>query len=849
MAERHFQPTHWLLAFGLVALGLCGLSVADMFVPRPYDGVVPRSGVEGAVVVDEIIEGSAADRAGLRHGDRIIGIGRQMLHDADHAARILNRYRIGEEVLYLVQSPEGRNEIALKLGRRRIGGGAYLYTCLIGFSFFFVGLFVLVRQPTLRVSKVFFLLSTLFMVFLVCRLRPASYSGVDSLLLSLGTLAFLMLPPAFLHFYLLFPRPAWLQAAEGRPAWSLLARLWRLGWPLLYALPLAVFAANRLIIRMREQGPPADAGPPTASWWLLAFYLILGLAALLANSRQLQNPRERRGMALVVFGSFFGLLPFLVSSLVLDRHSQTFFLVGIMPLLMVPLTFTYAIVRFQLLDIRVILRRSPLYAVATLLVTILYILAIAAFIAFFLGTDLAGSDYFPFFLALAIVLLFAPLHRRVQQIIGRSLFAGRSRLEKAMVELGEAMTDQLDLQEVVEELVAKLPRILGLRFAALYLLRGYRLERVAGPEYLPPHLPLLPELQRLLQRRARLTRLDQLGTLPLRSQAVAELVEELSREGVEVLGDLASRRRHIGMVLLSGKVGQIALEREELRLLQQLLQQAALALETSLLLDERTQRAELEREMEIAATIQAQLLPSELRFATGWSIAAACRPARIVGGDFYTLLPAPYGEGEAVLFGDVCGKSVSGALMMMAAHEALHALALTTTDPTTLFSLTNRRLYALGQRNFVAMGYFAASPQGGGLSYLIAGQPAPLVRRRDGTVEELPLPAHRIPVGALQFDNYCLLEIDLEVDEPVLGYSDGLLDTRAPGGESFGEERLRQAVAAAPADPELLVEQVLEAIDTFSEGGLQYDDMTLVAVMRRPQSDVIMSDEINTDQP
>jgi len=836
MAERHFKLTHWLLASGLVALGLCGLSVADMFVPRPYDGVVPRSDVPDAVVVDEIIDDSAAAQAGLRRGDQIIGIGRHMLHDAEHAARLLNRFQIGEEVLYLVRRPEGLREIALELQRRRIGGGAYLYTCVIGFSFFFVGVFVLVRQPTLRASQVFFLLSTLFMVFLVCRLRPASYSGVDSLLLSLGTLAFLMLPPAFLHFYLLFPRPAWLQAAEGRPAWSLVVRLWRFGWPLLYALPLVVFASNRLVRHIRSLDIPTDAGPTTASWWLLALYIILGLAALLANSRQLRNPRERRGMALVVFGSFFGLLPFLIASLTFDRHSQSFFLVGIMPLLMVPLTFTYAIVRFQLLDIQVILRRSLLYTVTTALVTGLYAAGIATFNALFRGTSLATSNYFPIVLALAIVLLFDPLRRRVQRFIDRSFFAGRSRLEQAMVELGDAMTDQIDLQEVVEELVARLPQILGLRFAALYLLRGYRLERVAGPDHLPPHLPVLPELQRLLQRRARLTRLDQLGTLPLRSQAVAELMEELSREGVEVLGDLASRRRHIGLVLLSGKMGQIALEKEELILLQQLLQQAALALETSLLLDERTQRAELEREMEIAATIQAQLLPGELHFADGWSIAAACRPARIVGGDFYTLLPAPYGDGEAVIFGDVCGKSVSGALMMMAAHEALHALALTTADASTLFSLANRRLYALGKRNFVAMGYFSTSPDGLGLSYLIAGQPAPLVRRQDGTVEELPLPTHRIPVGALQFGDYSLLEIDLEVGEVVLGYSDGLLDTRSPDGESFGEENLRRVVAKAPADPELLVEQVLEAIDTFSEGGLQYDDMTLVAVMRRPES-------------
>ncbi len=65
-----------------------------------------------------------------------------------------------------------------------------------------------------------------------------------------------------------------------------------------------------------------------------------------------------------------------------------------------------------------------------------------------------------------------------------------------------------------------------------------------------------------------------------------------------------------------------------------------------------------------------------------------------------------------MIFGDVSGKSVAGALMMMAAHEALYALAMTRPRPEELFALTNRRLYELGKRSFVALGYFAAGSDG-----------------------------------------------------------------------------------------------------------------------------------------
>ena len=191
------NPTPLLLAFGIVAFGLAGLSIADMFIARPYDGVVLSADEPGRLVVQEVIPGSGADRAGLAPGDEIKGIGRDMVRDVRDAARALNQFRSGDKVPYFVRrSTGGSPEIWVQVGRRRLGDGTYFYSCTLGFAFFFIGLFVLVRQPTLRASQVFFLLCGLFMLFLVCRMRPASYSGVDPLLLTLGTVAFLLLPAA-----------------------------------------------------------------------------------------------------------------------------------------------------------------------------------------------------------------------------------------------------------------------------------------------------------------------------------------------------------------------------------------------------------------------------------------------------------------------------------------------------------------------------------------------------------------------------------------------------------------------------------------------------------------------------
>jgi hypothetical protein len=191
---------------------------------------------------------------------------------------------------------------------------------------------------------------------------------------------------------------------------------------------------------------------------------------LAANASRLPSTRERRGAALVLLGSVFGLLPFLVLAVAFPSFLRTerFVTWGVVPLALIPLTFAYAIVRFQLLDVRVILRKSLLYTATTAVVTALYALAIASFNAVSKGTGLATSPYFPLVFALAIVLLFEPLRRRIQVPVDRFFYAERSRLQRAMVEMGEAFTGEVDPAAVVRELVERLPQILGLRFSALW---------------------------------------------------------------------------------------------------------------------------------------------------------------------------------------------------------------------------------------------------------------------------------------------------------------------------------------------------------------------------------------------
>jgi serine phosphatase RsbU (regulator of sigma subunit) len=264
-------------------------------------------------------------------------------------------------------------------------------------------------------------------------------------------------------------------------------------------------------------------------------------------------------------------------------------------------------------------------------------------------------------------------------------------------------------------------------------------------------------------------------------------------------------------------------------------------LETSLLLDERARQAEFERELKIASSIQSSLLPGELGTAVGWQVAAVCRPAREVGGDFYTELPGGLPGEHALAYGDVSGKSISGALMMMAAHEVLNTLALAHPEPEELFRLANERLYSLrGTRrgsfrggSFVALGYLAFRPACGTVRYCLAGQPPPLLRRNSSPVETLCMPNHRLPLGALKIGGHQTLAVEMAPGDLLLAYSDGVVEAQSPDGEFFGEERLAAVLRDAPTtSPQAAVNHVLEEIEAFTRGHTPYDDVTLLAAAR-----------------
>jgi serine phosphatase RsbU (regulator of sigma subunit) len=829
-----------LLTFGVAAFLVACLSILDMFLPRPYDGVILDPD-RSEIVVRSLAPGSGADAAGVEPGDRIAGVGREVVRSASEVAQVLQSHKIGERVPYLLERGGTLHEVLVELGPRQLGTTSYLYACFSGFLFFFIGLYVLLQRLEESAggpSRVFFALCTLFMLFLVCRLRPASYSWMDGVVLNTGTLSLLVLPAAFLHFFLVFPRRLKLTLVSPSESWEgsggrLLRVVERFVnespsfFRVLYLLPPLFFVLTLLLGSMFGVRIRLVSGAPISSWVLMGDYLVLGLLALLGSLLRAQEGRERRQIATVFIGTVVGVTPFLVFGVVLPSLLRTdrFLFWGVVPLVLVPLTFAYAIVRFHFFDIKVIVRKSVLYTLATAVVAGLYGLGIAASTLLFSGS----SPYFPLLLALAILAIFDPLRRRLQGPVDRFFFREVYDARRAVEEVSVGVAREFSIEGLENLLATRLSEIMHLEWAALYVREGKVLISQTAPPALPREIPARLLLVEELTRQDGPVRPGVLEPLKALDPESRHVLEQLGGAGLRMLIPLRTRGQLHAVLALGPKLSEEEFGSDDLQLVRTLANQGTVALENARLLRERTRQVELEKELEIARRVQFALIPPHLPSPPGWQVAASCTPARQVGGDFYDAL-ANGGDGSvAFVVGDVSGKSVSGAMLMVAAREVLHTAALGGASPERLLEVANQRLYAPQHRLFVALAYLLVGPGGTGV-YALAGQPTPLVRRKRGAVEELPAPATRLPIGALRGVHWDLMPLSLEPGELVLVYSDGVTEARDVAGEPFGEERLQEVLAGVDGEPQVVVDEVMRAVEAFTAGGEPYDDITLVAV-------------------
>lgn len=241
----------------------------------------------------------------------------------------------------------------------------------------------------------------------------------------------------------------------------------------------------------------------------------------------------------------------------------------------------------------------------------------------------------------------------------------------------------------------------------------------------------------------------------------------------------------------------------------------------------------LQQELDIAARIQLSTLPSTFPAfpdRSDFDLHATMRPAREVGGDFYDFFLVDADRLGFVL-GDVSGKGVGAALFMAVTRTILRATALQGLPAQACVRHVNRVLYPESLPHmFVTLVYGILHTLTGEVFYCNAGHTLPYVIRRGAGVTPLA-GTGGVGLCLLKDFDYRAGSLTLQPGDTLLLYSDGVTDAVNDRRDQFTDERLRHRLlrmnGSAPAE---LVRDVLHALDTFSGGVAQPDDVTMLAL-------------------
>jgi sigma-B regulation protein RsbU (phosphoserine phosphatase) len=241
----------------------------------------------------------------------------------------------------------------------------------------------------------------------------------------------------------------------------------------------------------------------------------------------------------------------------------------------------------------------------------------------------------------------------------------------------------------------------------------------------------------------------------------------------------------------------------------------------------------LYHELQIARSVQEQLLPKPVQIPL-FDCAAACRPAAFVGGDYYDIRLLSDGKAVVVL-GDVSGKGISAAVLMASVQASLRShLAQAPESLAAVMEEFNGIVYATStQDRYTTLFCGILDIERRSLTYVNCGHIPPMLHRYGGERIER-LREGGCPIGLLPNARYRQASVEFREGDRFVCFSDGICEAANREGDMWEELEVESALTGAPEiDARQTLDGIFAAADAFAAGADQSDDMTALVLRCR----------------
>ena len=425
---------------------------------------------DGAIWVDRtagvqalhVRSGTGADHAGVRPGDWLISINSVPIQKAVNAAQVLAAIGTWTKATYIVRRSGVELPPITVITEETPPDHYRTYQYLVGLGYLLIGLFVYFRRGSAHKARHFYVMCLWSFIAFTFH-YTGQLNGFDQVIYYGNVLAGIVAPTVFLHFCLTFPEPRkWLQKRFRATALYLPAAVLFVGY----------FGVGKGALQVNLS--PIEAGWLLDRIWSVlgaSLYLIAGIAVY-GEYRKAEDPIVRQQLKWLRNGVFYGYVPYAALYVIpyaMGALPGEYLKASVLPLVLLPLTLAYAIVRYRLMDVDIIFRRGYAYTLATVCV-------LAAFWALIVSLGSLVHIYFKdlgsgaqITVMLIAAFLFQPVRAWIQEWLDKLFYRDRYDYRRTLVRFAQELSSEADLDTMLAMAGDRLIETLSIKHLAFFL--------------------------------------------------------------------------------------------------------------------------------------------------------------------------------------------------------------------------------------------------------------------------------------------------------------------------------------------------------------------------------------------
>jgi serine phosphatase RsbU (regulator of sigma subunit) len=778
--------------------------------------------------------------AGIRNGYQLLEIDGVKLSGTLQAQEILNKFDSGEYADYVVKKPNGEI-LKTKVYVKKLIQFDKLAAAISALIFLLIGFIVYSAKPDGLAQRIFYAIGIFTVLASAVVLFPLDDLFFIKFIAEQPKTALLagsivIISQVFVQFFVLYF--VWSFPVQFKFASKKSVKITLIALAIILSLTGVIIASSLYWTNFSSL-------KLFRSWqyFLRITFLIIYIVSwfsLFAQYRREKDPIKKKPVLLFIIAFTFGSLIQLYVGTIAPAISDTVFnspeyYMPIILVVFVPIIFAYAIFKYHLLDVSIVVRNTIIYGAAMATVAGIYFLVIYLLgqgIGSFVGAENQGVVAGIFFLIFAFI--FQSTKDKFQNFLTRKFYPEQFAYQKVLIQFSNDVSTVVGTDKILDLTSATFIDALKINKFGI-LLRDYKkdiltLSRGIGfsnPECVIEKSNLITVFKEksLVSNTPVIEQQDFIKAFP-------DKAERLIEEGVYSIIPMIVKSKVVGALLFGLKYSGSKFGGKDLELLNAAANQIAISLENARLYQSESEKIKIERDLDLARKIQQGLLPKCIPNLNGLDICGEMIPAMQVGGDYFDLIQLS----DTKLFvavGDVSGKGLSASLYMTKLQTMIQISTKMSFSPKEILVEINKRLYESIERSwFITMTLALFDTETKTVKFCRAGH-MPLLTANNGTVESIKTEGIGLGLEKGEVFDRTLQEVEIKINSNQIFafFSDGITEAMNVNEEMFGEDKLTEILKGKSVNHSIdIMNNVWNEVKQFRGNAQPNDDMTMVIV-------------------